>query len=170
HLAWRCPSAVRGVAAVDGGTIELSRQFPTWDACRAALSPPPLEGRRLAEVEAMVRARHPDWPESGIQGLLACFEHRADGTVAPWLTRDRHLEILAALWEHRPSALYGSVDHPVLLVACGEGPAAAEVDKAAGGLRRGRAVRVEADHDVHAQRPGWLAGTLLDCFATGFFP
>ena len=43
----------------------------------------------------MIRAMHPDWPETGIPGTLANVEVRADGTIAPWLTLDRHLAILA---------------------------------------------------------------------------
>ena len=52
---------------------------------------------------------HPDWPETGIQGTLANFEVRADGTVAPWLTYDRHIAILRGLWDDHPSARYADV-------------------------------------------------------------
>ena len=29
----------------------------------------------------------------------------ADGTVRPWLTFGRHIQILRSLWEHRPSEM-----------------------------------------------------------------
>jgi pimeloyl-ACP methyl ester carboxylesterase len=144
-LAARHPEVVGGVAGVDGGTIELWRHFPDWEACAEAKAPPPLAGRPLVKFEAAVRRMHPDWPESGIQGLLACFEVRADGTIAPWLTFDRHMQILRALWEHRPSELLPLLAVPVLLL-----PA----DSVPGG-----------EHDLHAQHPEFVARRLLETFA-----
>ncbi|MBV9254611.1 MAG: alpha/beta fold hydrolase, partial [Actinobacteria bacterium] len=94
ELAHRHPELVAGVVAVDGGTIELARPFPEWEACGAAMRPPPTTGTPLADLEQMLRGLHPDWPESGIAGMLANWEVRADGTVAPWLTLERHLLIL----------------------------------------------------------------------------
>jgi pimeloyl-ACP methyl ester carboxylesterase len=71
ELAWRHPAIVRGIVCVDGGWLEPSRVFPDWDACAAALAPPRLIGRPLAEIEGYVRSGHPDWPETGILGALA---------------------------------------------------------------------------------------------------
>ncbi len=116
ELAGRHPDLVRGIVCVDGGWLELGREFAGWDACRSALAPPRLLGRRLEEVEGYVRSAHPDWPESGIRGVLANFEVRPDGTIAPWLTYERHIEVLRGLWEHHPSTRYASIGVPVLLV------------------------------------------------------
>jgi len=142
ELAYRHPSLVRGIACVDGGDIELWRTFETWEECARELAPPALAGRPAAEVEAEVRRRHPDWPETGIAGMMANFEVRDDGTIAPWLTRDRHMQILRSLYEHRPSALALSV--PKVMIP------ASTVD---GG-----------DHDVHAQHPDVVARILLERF------
>jgi pimeloyl-ACP methyl ester carboxylesterase len=152
-------AGLRGVACVDGGWIELRRQFPAWEECAARLAPPVLEGMAVVDLEERVRSAHPDWPESGIQGLLANFEVRQDGTVAPWLTRDRHMEILRALWEHTPSALYGSIDLPVLLIPAGSKAPASE---AASALSHGRLAPLDGDHDLHAQQPSAVASLLLD--------
>lgn len=173
ELAWRRPELVRVVACVDGGWIELSRRFPDWDGCAAALAPPPLAGRPAAEIEADLRHRHPDWPESGIQGALACFERLPDGTVRPWLDCDRHLAALRGLWEHRPSTRYAEVKVPVLLVPAGDGacPGAdagppapiarpVQVEAAARALPRCRVHWVPGDHDLHAQHPDVVAHLL----------
>ena len=45
-----------------------------------------------SEIEGYIRSAHRDWPESGIRGTLANFEVRPDGTIAPWLTFERHLD------------------------------------------------------------------------------
>ena len=183
ELAALHPDLVRGIVCVDGGWLELSRQFADWDACRSALAPPRLLGRRLAEVEGYVRSAHPDWPESGIRGVLANFEVRPDGTVAPWLTYERHIEVLRGLWEHRPSTRYAGIGVPVLLVPAGP-DGRSSTDKAASDWtrRKRRDVKTAAaaipnasvrwltgDHDLHAQHPRELAEVMLEMTTNGFF-
>lgn len=171
----RFPGETRGLACVDGGLIELSERFPDWDECARLLAPPRLAGTPLAEVERYARTAHADWPETGIQGLLANFEMRDDGTVAPWLTYERHMTILRGLWEHRPSERLETLDVPLLLIpAVPAGEAGTERELAVSRARRlVRRVRVRpfvgADHDIHAQHPDELAGVLIDAVSDGFF-
>lgn len=174
ELAWRFPDRLRGVACIDGGWIELRRRFPEWGHCAAALAPPATAGHPLAAIEAMVRSRHPDWPEAGIQGALACFQHRSDGTVAPWLTAERHLALLRALWEHRPSARFGEIPVPVLLLPAGDGSVADDrrerVEAAAAALPRCEVHWMEGDHDLHAQHPEAVAAMLTSFFVDTAVP
>jgi pimeloyl-ACP methyl ester carboxylesterase len=171
EAAARCPARVSAVAAVEGGTIHLAEEFPDWAACVAALAPPPIAGTPAADFEHWLRTAHPDWPETGIQGTLANVERRPDGTVAPWLTRERHLAVLHGLWQHDPVSLYPRVSAPVLLVGARNSrhdharavTREHRVDVAVGGLPRAQAIWFEgADHDVHAQRPVELAEAMLD--------
>ena len=110
---------------------------------------------------------------------------RPDGTVAPWLTYDRHVAILRGLWEHHPPAVYPRVTAPVLLVPAGPGPAGAagtdtgepdstarkrhDVEAALAALPNARVRWVAGDHDLHAQHPHELADAMLDMAADGFF-
>jgi len=175
ELAARHPDAIRGIVCVDGGWLEPSRQFADWDACRAALAPPRLLGRRLDEVEAHVRSAHPDWPESGLRGVLANFDVRPDGTVAPWLTYERHIEILRGLWEHRPSERYAGLAVPVLLAPADGGDTdwtprkRRDVEAAMAAIPNARVRWFVGDHDVHAQHPRELAGVMHDMTTDGFF-
>ena len=159
ELAARQPAAIRGIACVDGGWLEPRTSFPDWESCRFALAPPHLVGRRLTEVEGYVRSSHADWPETGIQGTLANFEVRPDGTIAPWLTYERHLLVLRGLWDHRPSERYAAVGVPVLLVPADTGSGdrpgrkQASVDAAAGAIPSARVHWFVGDHDIHAQHP-----------------
>jgi len=170
ELAAAWPGAVGALAGVDGGTIELHRRFPTWEACAAALRPPPLAGIPRATIERMLREMHPDWPDSGIEGQLACFEVRADGTVAPWLTLERHLLALRGLWGHRPGERYADVAVPTLLLGADPGPAAADsheektagIDAAAAVLSDARVEWMRGDHDLHAQHPVAVAELLVE--------
>jgi len=175
ELAARHPGTVRGIVCVDGGWLEPSRYFADWEACRAALAPPRLVGRRFEEVEAYVRSAHPTWPETGIRGVLANFEVRPDGTVAPWLTFERHIEVLRGLWEHRPSGLYHALAVPVLLAPADGGAADRaprmrhDVETAAAAIPKARVRWFVGDHDIHAQHPHELSGAMLDTTADGFF-
>jgi pimeloyl-ACP methyl ester carboxylesterase len=168
ELAARRPELVGGIACVDGGWLEPSRQFPDWEACRTALAPPHLVGRRAEEVEAHIRAAHPDWPETGIRGTLANFEVRADGTVAPWLTFDRHIAVLRGLWEHHPPERYPDLAVPVLLMpVVDRQPERSErkrsaVASAEATIPRVRTHWFEGDHDIHAQRPAECAAVLRE--------
>lgn len=173
ELAAARPDLVRGVVCVDGGWIDLSR-FASWSECAAALAPPKLAGATASAVETMLRERHPDWPEAGIRGALACFEVREDGTVAPWLTYERHLRILRSLWEQRIVDLFPKVKLPVLLVPCDDGTdwvehKRYEVAAAEEGLAVVRTHWFDADHDVHAQRPVELAAAVTAAMDDGFF-
>jgi len=171
------PGLVRGVVAVDGGTIELQDRFDTWDEVEAALRPPSLIGTASSRMLAMMRAGHPDWPHSGIAGAMANFEHLPDGTIRPWLTLDRHLMILRALWLHRPSERLRQLEVPLMFVPADSGAAAWTHDKEASIERAAASLHVPyrtewfrpADHDLHAQFPDRLAALLHGATTDGFF-
>lgn len=173
ELAARRPDLVRGIACVDGGWIDLTR-FPSWEDCERAMAPPRTTGMAFAEIEAMMRGRHADWPESGIRGALECFEVRDDDTVAPWLSYERHLLILRALWEQRVNEIYPKVEVPVLLLPCDDGSTWSErkreeVAVAEADLPRSRTHWFEAEHDVHAQYPTKVADVLMSSLDDGYF-
>jgi pimeloyl-ACP methyl ester carboxylesterase len=155
------------VAAVDGGVIDLHRRFPHWEDCAVALAPPRLSGTPRAEIERRLRDAHPDWPAGGIEATLANFQDFEDGTVAPWLTFDRHLLVLRGLWEHDVSTRFPAIGAPVLLLPADTGDSAwttdkqAAVDAALAALPHGAAHWFRpADHDVHAQHPAEVARVL----------
>jgi pimeloyl-ACP methyl ester carboxylesterase len=170
ELAARAPQRLRGVAGVDGGAIELRRQFPAWDDCARALAPPRLAGSPAAAAEERLRTAHPTWSDWGIEATMANFERLPDGTIRPWLSFERHMMILRSLWEHRPSAILPGLKVPTLLVMAdsGDGWSARKRADAAELATSAPDVRVEwfapADHDVHVQFPGELAQLLHQAF------
>jgi pimeloyl-ACP methyl ester carboxylesterase len=177
ELAASHPGRSAGIVCVDGGVIELQEVFPDWEACRERLAPPVLAGTPFASFEAWIRSAHADWPETGIRGALATMEVLADGTIRPWLTRDRHLQVLRGLWDHRPSRRFAAIEEPVMLVPADDGSGSAwTLDKRAAVQRAAevlRTVRTEwfdpAHHDVHAQHPQRLADLLDEAVRTGWF-
>ncbi|NBW91944.1 MAG: alpha/beta hydrolase [Actinobacteria bacterium] len=176
ELAHTHPELVRGVVAVDGGFLELQTHFPQWEECSIALRPPNLLGTPAARMRGYMQSAHPDWPQSGIDGSMANFEHLADGTIRPWLTLDRHLMILRGLWEHKPTHIYDDISVPVMFVpAEGPGGVFSETKRHAieHALQRVPKVRVEwfspADHDLHAQHPVRFAQVVHKATTDGFF-
>lgn len=171
ELGHRHPAAVEQVVCVDGGFIDLQGQFPSWDDCAEALAPPRLAGTPLARMQEWIDRSAADWPPEGRAGTMANFEVRDDGTIAPWLTFERHLTVLRGLWEHRPASRFADLQVPALLIAAdnahaggGAGWSATKesaVDAAVEALPRGRAEWFRpAHHDVHAQHPDLVADLL----------
>jgi pimeloyl-ACP methyl ester carboxylesterase len=176
EMAARHPGLARGLVCVDGGWFEPSATFPSWEACREALAPPRLKGRRLVELEGYIRAAHPDWPETGIAGTLANFERFPDGTIAPWLTFERHITVLRGMYDHHPFERFADVREPVLLLpAMPSTPDARSasrgdvVERARAALPNARVHAFIGDHDIHAQHPREVADVMIDAVADGFF-
>jgi pimeloyl-ACP methyl ester carboxylesterase len=176
EFGWLYPREVRGIVCVDGGIIELADWFETWEACLAALTPPRLDHLTLAEIEQRIRAGHPDLPDRAIAAALDCFRVREDGRVEPRLARERHLEILRSLWEHRPSTRFPTLETAALLVLADTGEGArTERKRHAERVARASAPRVRshwfspAYHDVHSQFPERVADLLATAARDGFF-
>ncbi len=173
QLAADHPSLVRGIACVDGGWLEPSREFASWDSCLAALAPPRLLGRRFSDAEAYLRTSHPGWPDAGIRGFLGNFEVRPDGTIAPWLTYEHHVDVLHGMWQHRPSELYAGIRVPVLLIPADTGDAGwterkrSAIEAAEAAIPRARVRWFTGDHDIHAQRPDEVGDVLHAMTADG---
>ncbi len=172
ELAARSPGRVAGVAGVDGGALELKRQWPVWEACLDALTPPRLAGTPADDVEQWLRSAHPDWSAWGIEATMANFERLPDGTIRPWLSFERHVRILRSLWEHRPSAVIPTLDVPVLLVLAQSGGDEDEQKRALAQEVAAASARVSVewftgDHDLHVQFPVELAELLHGTFGEG---
>jgi len=80
---------------------------------------------------------------------------------------DNHMQVVDALYDQRPSALYPLVDCPVLLCPAAEDELAAAkqdaVQRALRLLRDARATWFEDTmHDIPLQRPAELAAELAD--------
>ena len=112
--------------------------------------------------------------------ILANFETLDDGTLRAKLSRDNHLRIIEALWEHHPRELYPHVSCPVLMMPARqrENPDAYErtlarsesIAAAERLLPRSKTVWLEDSiHDVPVQRPELVAETIRGHILGGFF-
>jgi len=175
ELAHQRSDLTRGVCGVDGGLIQLADRFDSWDECAKYLQPPRLAGMRSADFERMIRSGYSGWPETAVAGTLANMQHHDDGTISPWLTFDRHMEILRGLWDHRPQEILPTLGCSVLFTPADSGDAWSSVkrEEYSRALRQNEHVRVEwfspAHHDVHAQFPERWAAVLHRYIDEGFF-
>ncbi|MEM7129960.1 MAG: alpha/beta hydrolase [Chloroflexota bacterium] len=172
------PEAVRGLAFIDGGYLDLQmRPNATWEQIEKELRPPKLAGTPYMVMKERLRSFHPEWEEVGIEGTLANFEVLPDETVRPWLTLPRHMMILRSLWEQRPSEFYPKVTVPVLICAADNGSNSArlkvkkaQIDAATSALLTSQTQWFpETDHDIHVHRPKQLAELFLDTLQSGIW-
>jgi pimeloyl-ACP methyl ester carboxylesterase len=156
-----------GVVLVDGGFLGVA-DWPgmTRELARVRLAPPrfavPLEDW-LARAGRFV-------PGGGRDGWIRDFLRAGvvvdgDGVARARFRFDNHMQVVDALWDQRPSALYPLVSCPVLLCPAAEDElAAAKQDAVARALRLlpdARAVWFEDTvHDIPLQRPAELAAEL----------
>lgn len=174
ELAHRRPDVIRGVCGVDGGLIQLSDRFTTWDDCVDALQPPRLAGSRADSFARLMRQVYAGWPETAILGALANMQHHDDGTISPWLTFDRHIKVLRGLWDHRPLEILPTITVPVLFTPADSGDNwSREKRREYDALpQQNERVKVQwfspAHHDLHAQFPERWAATLHEHITNGF--
>ena len=174
------PDVVMGLCFVDGGTIEPSARHETVEQAKEQMAPPVFAGVTMKEFAARIRDRRSSLSPEAHEIILANFEVLPDDTIRAWLSRDNHLRIVEALWEHHPPALYPQVKCPVLLM-----PARDESDPAAAERRSRRAESIatvvellpvsktvwleDSIHDVPIQRPELVAGVIAQNIVDGFF-
>lgn len=159
ELAARRPDRIAGAVGVDGGALELSRDWPVWEDCAAALAPPRLAGVAASSVEGWVRGAHPTWSDWAVDATMANFEVLDDGTVRAWLSFDHHLRILRALWEHHPSDVVPGLEAPLLLALADSGDSWTAQKRAMADELAVTSPKVHVewfspgDHDLHLQFP-----------------
>lgn len=169
-FAARYPGVARGYAFVDGGTIHLQADKDnSWHKISRDLRPPNLVGTPREALRQYIQHAHPDWCSAGVEATLANFEKLPDGTVRPWLTLERHMKILRALWEQRPPKLYGKVREPVLICLADDGNDEWVVRKQRGAAEAEAGLAQvdvhwfsDTNHDIHIHRPHELASLMLE--------
>lgn len=166
----RYPGAASHLVFVDGGFLKLYRMGP-WEQVATMLRPPTLNGTHRTELKARIATFNPEWSDEGVEATLHNFETLADGTIRPWLSLDRHMKILRALYDQQPETLYPQIQDPVLICPADDGSEWAqrkrgEVDTASAAMPHAE-VRwfAQTAHDIHVHRPDRLAQTMLDFVA-----
>lgn len=111
------PRAFAGIVMVDGGFFEMRGRM-TWEEAEQRMAPPVFDGLTVARFREMARLWMvgPEWSEDVEAAVLANFEEQPDGTIQPRFPRDRHMQVVRAMWELSTSELLPRVSCPALLV------------------------------------------------------
>jgi len=168
-LAAKHPEAVAALALVDGGWFDPASEFPSREACEAALRPPDIDGLPAAQLRGYLRQSHPNWSAEAIEATMANLRVWPDGTLSRRLSIDHHMCIVRSMWDDPPQRYYPSITVPTLVVP------ALPADLTRAAARRAQVTRAvaalpsatvreypDSDHDLHAQHPRELAADLLE--------
>ena len=177
EFAARYPDHLAGLVLVDGGLIDLSgTPGATWDQIAVNLKPPNLLGTPREQLVERFHSFHPSWSDEQVELQMGNYETLEDGTIRPWLSLERHMLILRALWEQKPSLLFESVRTPTLIALADSGPEQRRITRAEEAERLERTrdhVKVKrfagTAHDIHVDRPDELTDWILSALAAGFF-
>jgi pimeloyl-ACP methyl ester carboxylesterase len=170
EFAARYPVVAGKLIFVDGGYLDLKARGP-WEQVAVDLRPPNLLGTPRAWIADQIRRGNPGWSDAAVEATLDNFEALADGTVRPWLSLERHMRILRALFNQEPAALYPRVEEPVLICVADDGSEWAQekrgqVQRALEGLRDAEVAWFrDAAHDIHVDQPAALADRILEFIA-----
>ncbi len=117
HLAAVASKLPAAIVLVDGGTREFGSVM-TLDEALVRLAPPRLAGTPRTEFIARLRRRWPPevWSPVLEAAIMGNFAVDDQDHIAPHLTFERHLMVVQALWDARPSRLYNLIRCPVLIV------------------------------------------------------
>jgi pimeloyl-ACP methyl ester carboxylesterase len=161
---------ISGAVLLDGGIGRL-RDAMDWPTTKERLAPPHLTGMPVEEFRGLIRTFTADAIEvtPDVEDIvLSVMRVRADGTIAPRLTRANHLRILRAIWEQDTHALFARLSVPTLAIVAHRGGETrgddAEAQKRADvaairTIARGRPLSiewVEGIHDLPLQHPDSL--------------
>ncbi|MCL0044242.1 alpha/beta hydrolase [Dehalococcoidia bacterium] len=184
ELAATYPDLTSGLVFVDGGIIDIrSGSGATWEEMAQRMAPPDLTQFTMDEL--IWRAKKGRWgsmwrPE--IESVLrGSFEEQTDGTIRPHLHRERHMQVVRALWDQETTELFPKVTAPVLILPTRQQgderqrdwnrvPKEYLVEQAEARLPKSRTVWLEDSiHDVPLQRPEKIATVIKQMDDEGFF-
>ena len=176
------PSAASGLCFVDGGMVEPSARYSSLEEARVQMAPPVLTGMTVDQFLERVRNGNQArmMTPRVEEAVLTNFAVLEDNTIRPQLSRENHIRIIEALWDHHPPQLYPRLECPVLILPARQRSNPAEMERlwrkeagvaaAAGSMQRSKVVWLEDSvHDVPLQRPELVASVIREHIQEGFF-
>ncbi|HLZ71555.1 MAG TPA: alpha/beta hydrolase [Dehalococcoidia bacterium] len=170
EFAARNPGGAAGLVLVDGGIFSPRSDGLSWEEAEKRLAPPRIAGTPRTQLLERIRGGDlaPYWRPEFEPIIMAGFAVAPDDTVAPYLSFERHLQIVRALWEADTPARFPEVTCPVLVLPALNGGAeqvAQKQERVLAAVRRlphGSVVWLEDSiHDVPLQRPELVARAIV---------
>jgi pimeloyl-ACP methyl ester carboxylesterase len=154
------PNRVSGLILIDGGFLQIG-DLLDWPTVEKFLEPPDLIGMPVDEFRASMKQwMGSAWSPEAAAITLQNFEVRGDGTIAPHMRKANHMQVVRAIWEHRPSELWARVQCPVLML-----PAVAPEphdERTRSTLDNKRRIIAVAEERLKRSRTIWMTDTIHD--------
>ena len=180
ELAVAYPDLVGGLCFVDGGMIEPTNRYASLDEAREQMAPPVFSGVTLEQFRERIRPRTQELGVGFERMVLANFGTLEDGAIRAKLSRENHIRIIEALWDHHPPELFPKVRCPVLIMPARQQNDAAGQQRA---LLRGETIAAaeqllpkgktawleDSIHDAPIQRPELVASVIKNHIDSGYF-
>ncbi len=168
------PDRTKGLVLVDGGFLEIPPEV-SWEETERMLEPPDLIGMPYEEFRSNLKMwLGANWTPEAETIILNNFEVRDDKTIAPYMKKSNHMQVVRAIWEHKPSQLWAQIKCPVLIIPAMM-PPQSDRDRAFAERKRNNVALAEkllahsqtvwmnnTIHDIPLQRPIDLANTIRD--------
>ncbi|HZY41473.1 MAG TPA: alpha/beta hydrolase [Anaerolineae bacterium] len=154
------PERVSGLVLVDGGFLQVPDRID-WPTAEKLLEPPDLIGTPVDVFRANLKFwLGAAWTPEAETITLNNFEVRADNTIAPRLKKSNHMQVVRALYDHRPSELWTKIACPVFMVpAVAPPPHDARTQDMLDAKRRNIAL---AEQRLNQSRTIWMNDTIHD--------
>lgn len=172
EYAVRHPDTVSHLVLVDGGFSDMQlREGFTWEVAEKQMAPPDIRMPLPVFVERIRQRWGALYSNDLRDAILGNVSIDARGVIHPHLSREHHLELARAIWEHRASLLFDKVRCPTLVVPAESGDVASDPDRqrvrrravalAEQRLPRGRILWMrDTFHDIQLHRPVELANAI----------
>jgi pimeloyl-ACP methyl ester carboxylesterase len=166
------PDVVSHLVLVDGGFTDMQqREGLTWDVAEKQLTPPDIRMPFPAFVERIRGRLGSAYTEEFRDAILGNLWVDERGVVHPHLTRERHMQLAHAIWEHRASLYFDKIRCPTLVIPAEPPGTSADPERqrwrreavalAEKRLPRGRVLWMrDTLHDVQLHRPAELAAAI----------
>ena len=141
---------IAGCIGIDGGAINLKKNFESKKVALEKLRPPDLDGMDKDVMLTRLRKNWPDWSEDAIMGQFSIFSVNKENKITKRLSLINHLKILESLWENDSISNLKNIKVPLLLILVKYNTDLTFIKDS---NVRIDIERVNGDHDIHAQKP-----------------
>ena len=164
------PERAAAIGLIDGGVFDLSSNM-SWEDAERTMAPPRLAGTPRSRFLEMIREHELGaiWNDEIEAAFMGNFEVREDDTIAPWLTFDRHMMILRAIYGYHPEQVLQKIRVPTTIMPCIGDAASAMAQRKRDAVARAHALLADghvtwfedAIHDVPVQKPEDVAAAII---------
>ena len=159
-------SKIVGCVCIDGGAIDLKQKYRDWDNCFDKLKPPMLDGEDKDSLMKRWKRYKTDWPQEALDSQMNIFEIDSENKIKKRLSLENHMKIVRSIWENKPYFYLNSLEVPILFILVNF---SLNYKKIVNKNLNIKQVKLEGDHDIHAQKPDIVSDIIVSAIQENFF-